>query len=104
MEKLIDVIAKMSNVWQLAAFAIAAILFIVAKRSRKPPAIAWIAVAAILAIAIAPFLASAFALKSADSAIYRIRITVLDSQNVPVENAKVWSSVGGEPKKVAGGW
>lgn len=36
--------------------------------------------------------------------IYRARVTVLDPQNVPVEDAKVWSSVGGEPKKVSGGW
>jgi hypothetical protein len=36
--------------------------------------------------------------------IYRVRITVINPQNVPVEDAKVWSSFGGEPKKVAGGW
>lgn len=37
-------------------------------------------------------------------AIYRVRVTVIDPQRVPVEDAKVWSTVGGEPKKVAGGW
>ena len=37
-------------------------------------------------------------------AIYRVRVTVIDLQRVPVEDAKVWSTVGGEPKKVAGGW
>lgn len=36
--------------------------------------------------------------------IYRLRVTVLDPQRIPVEDAKVWSSIGGEPKKVAGGW
>src|SRR5258708_370366 len=41
---------------------------------------------------------------SLDSPIYLIRIPVLDPQSGPVENAKVWSSVGGEPKKVPGGW
>jgi hypothetical protein len=35
--------------------------------------------------------------------IYRLRVTVTDVQGTPVEDAKVWSSVGGEPKKVAGG-
>jgi hypothetical protein len=35
-------------------------------------------------------------------AIYRVRVTVLDPAQVPVEDAKVWSSMGGEPKKVAG--
>lgn len=36
--------------------------------------------------------------------IYRLRVTVVDPQRIPVEDAKVWSSIGGEPKKVAGGW
>ncbi|MBZ0160119.1 MAG: carboxypeptidase-like regulatory domain-containing protein [bacterium] len=36
--------------------------------------------------------------------LYRVRVTVLDQQQVPVEDARVWSSIGGEPKKVAGGW
>jgi hypothetical protein len=36
--------------------------------------------------------------------LYRIRVTVLDSSGLPVDNANVWSSLGGEPKRVAGGW
>ncbi|MEK6408678.1 MAG: protein kinase [Acidobacteriota bacterium] len=36
--------------------------------------------------------------------IYRLRATVVDPQGMPVEDAKIWSSIGGEPKKVAGGW
>lgn len=36
--------------------------------------------------------------------IYRVRVTVIDPQRRPVEDARVWSTVGGEPKKVAGGW
>ena len=39
-----------------------------------------------------------------DSAIYRVRVTVLSPEQVPVEDAKVWSSFGGELKRVAGGW
>jgi Tetratricopeptide repeat len=35
--------------------------------------------------------------------LYRVRATVTNEQGVPVEDAKVWSSVGGEPKKIAGG-
>lgn len=35
--------------------------------------------------------------------VYRVRATVLDPQGVPVEEAKVWSSAGGELKKVEGG-
>ncbi len=42
--------------------------------------------------------------KPAGASIYRLRVTVLNPQQLPVEDAKVWSSIGGEPKKVAGGW
>lgn len=38
------------------------------------------------------------------NAIYRVRVTVLNLRQNPVEDARVWSSIGGEPKKVAGGW
>ena len=31
-------------------------------------------------------------------------VTVIDPHKVPVEDARVWSSIGGEAKKVAGGW
>jgi hypothetical protein len=104
MDKLIEAIAGVSNQWRLAAFAIAAILLVVMKRSRKPPAIAWAALFVILIIAVVPFFASLYAQRNLDSAVYRIRVTVLDRQNVPVEKATVWSSAGGEPKKVPGGW
>ena len=44
--------------------------------------------------------------------VYRVRTTVVNERSVPVDNerlapadqVKVWSSAGGEPKKVAGGW
>lgn len=37
-------------------------------------------------------------------AIYRVRVTVLDLQQVPINNAELISSVGGEQKKVGSGW
>lgn len=33
-----------------------------------------------------------------------VRVTVLGSDKMPLEDVQVWSSVGGEAKKVAGGW
>lgn len=36
--------------------------------------------------------------------LYRVRATVIDPQGMPVDDARVWSSLGGEAKKVAGGW
>jgi hypothetical protein len=39
-----------------------------------------------------------------DTGIYRVRVSVIGDQNIPIEDAKVWSTFGGEAKKVAGGW
>jgi hypothetical protein len=36
--------------------------------------------------------------------VTRLRVLVLGPNGSPVEDAKVWTSVGGEPKQVAGGW
>lgn len=41
---------------------------------------------------------------SANDASYRVRVIVVDNHNTPVSDAKVWSSVGGEPMRVEGGW
>ena len=35
---------------------------------------------------------------------YRVRVIVVDGHQTPVSDAKVWSSIGGEPMKVEGGW
>jgi hypothetical protein len=43
-------------------------------------------------------------LRPAAPELYRIRVTVLDSSSLPVDDANVWSSLGGEAQKVAGGW
>lgn len=36
--------------------------------------------------------------------VYQVRVNLLDVQGTPVDDARVWSSVGGEAKQVAGGW
>ncbi len=40
--------------------------------------------------------------ESAD--LVRLRVLLLSPEGSPVEDARVWTSVGGEPKQVAGGW
>jgi hypothetical protein len=40
----------------------------------------------------------------AQDASYRVRVIVVDNHNTPVSDAKVWSSIGGEPMQVGGGW
>ena len=41
-------------------------------------------------------------IESAD--VMRLRVLVLGPGENPVEDARVWTSLGGEPKQVAGGW
>lgn len=102
MNKLFEIAAKISNAWSLAAFAIIALVLLISKmKGRKVPAVAWWVVAAIAIIAIAPMVAPAY-LNS--YGIYRVRAVVLDERKVPTNDAKVTCSVGGEVKKVEGGW
>jgi hypothetical protein len=45
-----------------------------------------------------------FAITRTANQVYRVRVIVLGADRSPLENARVWSSFGGEPMKVAGGW
>ena len=65
----------------------------------RPVALALVAVALIVAIA-----AYFYFSRDRGDGIYRVRTTVVNPQGTPIEEARVWSSIGGEPKKVAGGW
>ncbi|MDQ3012399.1 MAG: tetratricopeptide repeat protein [Acidobacteriota bacterium] len=97
-----DAVVKIATPWNLAAFALAVVLFLVLKIGRRKilPA-AWIVIVLLVAL---PIGASVYSEIISRTTIYRLRVTVVDPQGVPVEDAKVWSSFGGEPKKVAGGW
>ena len=41
---------------------------------------------------------------AAEDASYRVRVLVVDNHSTPVSDVKVWSSIGGEPMRVEGGW
>lgn len=97
---------KVTSVWSFAAFALAIVLYLVMKtRQKKVPLAVWAVIVLLVAI---PVLAWVYTQTVTEtnrtSAVYRVRVTVIDPQDVPVEDAKVWSSFGGEAKKVAGGW
>ena len=97
-----DVIPKITTPWNLTAFALAVVLYLVVKRQKKEiPLAAWIVIVLLIAI---PIGASVYIEILNRNPIYRVRVTVIDPQSIPVEDAKVWSSFGGEPKRVAGGW
>jgi hypothetical protein len=102
MNKLFEIASKISSAWSLTAFAIIALVLLATKLTgRKVPAFMWWVVAAIVIIALAPIIAPAY-LNS--YGIYRVRVVVLDDRKMPTNDAKVTCSVGGEVKKVEGGW
>jgi Carboxypeptidase regulatory-like domain len=99
MSGIFEIAARISTPWALAAFAIAGIIWFLLKRQGKVPAIAWACIASIVLLGLVPIIVQVGSL-----AVYRVRVNVIRSQGTPVEDAKVWSSMGGEAKKVAGGW
>jgi hypothetical protein len=107
MNQLFELASKISSPWSLAAFGLAAVAYILMRRRGRGriPALGW---ASILLLVLGPILSAAyvevFRVRSKDTSVYRIRVTVLDTTQMPLEDAKVWSSIGGEPKKVSAGW
>ena len=105
MNELFRIASAIASPWSLAAYAVAAIVYILLKRRGKVPVMAWVL---ILLLVLVPTVASVYVevakKRSEETSIYRLRVTVVDPQQVPVEDARVWSSMGGEPKIVAGGW
>lgn len=101
-----EAVIKVATPLNLAAFALAVVLFIVLKsRGRKISPAIWVVIAVLVAI---PVGASVYSEIATKTSIYRLRVTLLNQQGTPVneveEGIKVWSSFGGEPKRVAGGW
>lgn len=98
--KLLEAIGSVSSPFSLAAFAIATVLLILwVTKSKRPFPITLlvVAIAALVFLAIAPLLVGS-------RAVYHVRATIVDPKDVPVDDATVWLSIGGEAKKVAGGW
>src|SRR5215471_10052793 len=107
MTELFQAAGKVSSVWSLAAFAIAAVIFFGTKAAKgKVHPIAWGVVVCIVLLGLVPIIGSFLvqARQDEDTAIYRVRVVVVGSDGVPSNDAKVWSSIGGEAKKVDGGW
>lgn len=102
MNKLFEIATKISSGWSLAAFTIIALVLLIIKlKGRKIPSIAWAVVFAIVIVALAPILAPIY---MNTYGIYRVRVVVLDEHQIPTDDAKVTCSIGGEVKKVGGGW
>ncbi len=103
-----DAVIKIATPLNLAAFALAVVLFIVLKgRGRRVSPAVWIVIVLLVLI---PVGASVYGEFFTRTAIYRLRVTVVEPRGIAVKDeedalgVKVWSSLGGEPKRVKGGW
>ena len=90
---------------QLIAYAIALVflgLIAVLKKQKAPTGALALVFVLMVTAALAPTLADVYL--RTQVTVLPVRVTVLDSTGRPVDDARVWSSVGGEPKRVDGGW
>ncbi|HEY6350604.1 MAG TPA: hypothetical protein VI636_14455 [Candidatus Angelobacter sp.] len=86
----------------MAAFAIIALVFLILKiQKRKVSPVVWAVVIAVVLLALAPILAPIY---MNSFGIYRVRAVVLDERGTPDNDARVTCSIGGEIKKIEGGW
>ncbi|WP_353230338.1 carboxypeptidase regulatory-like domain-containing protein [Novosphingobium sp.] len=102
MEPILKEAAQVSSGWSLAAFAMAMLFFLLNRRVKFRVAVVGAIVIAFLGAL--PILADAFIKLHSGDSIYRLRVTVVDPSDNPVDNAKVTNDRGGEAKAVAGGW
>jgi hypothetical protein len=100
MEALVQEIAGVNNGWRIAAFAIAAILFAAKlvldsgdKAKKKPDQNKTLFLLAgfICVLGLAPIFAEAYLQHSGPPEVYRLRVLVVNPQNVPVIGATVGS-------------
>lgn len=101
-EQALKIASHITHPVTVAAFAMvfAASAFGLALRAKKTR-IAWILAGGIVVLGLAPLGASTF-LQS--RGVFRVRVVVLGPDQLPVDDARVSSSTGGEPKKVESGW
>ena len=98
--------ASVKTVWGMIAVAIVALFFLSRKQRGKASRFVWAVAIGIIILALVSILGWLQLQREGahERAIYHLRVTVLDPQQIPVNDARVWSSIDAIPKKVDGGW
>jgi len=112
LSEVFKIASQISTLITLTAFAIACVLWIIdrilkrrGKINGKIHRLLVFAVLGCLSVALLSIAGDIYLKHEAGlNSVYRVRVTVIGIEHTPVENATVWSSIGGEPKKVNGGW
>jgi hypothetical protein len=111
MAEVFKIASQISTPIALIAFALACLLWIIDRAlkkrqiSDKMHGLLLIAMVGCLSVGLLATLGYFYLKYEAGlNSVYRVRVTVIGTEHTPVENATVWSSIGGEPKKVNGGW
>lgn len=104
MDRIFEIASRISNEWSLAAFAIVAVVMVLNTALRKRSKANNVIWGVLLMIGILASIPIVSRFYLASHAIYRVRVMVLDPHGVALDGANLTSSLGGEPKRVAGGW
>jgi hypothetical protein len=112
MAEVFRIAAQISTPIALAAFAVACVLWLIdrtfkyrGKINDKIHRLLVFAVLGCLSLGLLSIAGDIYLKHEAGlTSVYRVRVTVIGTEHTPVENAAVWTSIGGEPKKVNGGW
>jgi hypothetical protein len=101
-DKILEIVSHITHPVSVAGVALVLVAYLAGVALKKPRSkVVWFLIALILLIGLAP-LASSTYLQS--RGLYIVRVAVLGIDKQPVDNARVTSSVGGDPKKTDGGW
>lgn len=100
--KALELASRITHPVSAVAFALVFVVMalLVALKAKKQR-IAWLLAAALLVLGISPLVATTFL---ASRGVYHIRVVVLGADGLPVNQANLSSSAGGELKQASGNW
>jgi hypothetical protein len=98
--------AKVNNEWSMLACALVALLLLGLSSTRKGIQSKTGVIIVIIAILVSIVAAIPYFSRSyiTTYGVYRLRVIAEDTKGLPINDAKLTSSIGGEPKRVEGGW
>lgn len=101
-ERALEIASHVTHPVTVAVFTLTLVAYLFSRAMKKQHSrLTWFLAIAIMLLGLAPLLSSTY-LQS--RGLYRVRVFVLGTDKQPVDDARVTSSNGGEPKKIERGW